>query len=231
MKTKNLLIIAVVLLVSLLSNAQNPYTMTPNANTIAVSVTMQIAQTNSIVINKGVPPNYTIKFYSYTTASYTTPINVLPFATPNATVPVNSDFTIYTNATASTATIVIHNTNINHMYFTCLNPSNQPVWFWDFVETGTATGIANIAKVQNMGLNVYPNPSVDKVNISLNFGDVDKKVKIFLYSITGQLVFEDEFTTNALTVRELNVDNYARGTYILQVKEGDNVQTSKLILQ
>ncbi|MFT6687340.1 MAG: hypothetical protein ACJAX7_000338 [Saprospiraceae bacterium] len=65
-------------------------------------------------------------------------------------------------------------------------------------------------------ISLYPNPSNDFINISLN---KDQLLKIELYNMTGSLLFETDLNSN---IYALNISNYPSGTYILRVSNQNN---------
>lgn len=93
------------------------------------------------------------------------------------------------------------------------SPANDRM---NFRNSNLSTTIFTNNKVQ-----VYPNPSSDKVIIS----SIDKVNSIFIYNNNGQKVIE---TSN----KEINVSNLSSGIYVLKVFDVNNVATIiKLVKQ
>jgi len=77
---------------------------------------------------------------------------------------------------------------------------------------------------------IYPNPFTDKVNIAVS-SEVNTQASISLFDNAGKLLAKQVSTINkgANNVVLQNLDNLARGFYIIKVQVGDVVTTQKLI--
>ena len=77
---------------------------------------------------------------------------------------------------------------------------------------------------QGTGVNVYPNPVVNYVNIEL-FGSTARTFLITIVNITGTVVFNDEidFAQSYWEVREIPVTGLARGLYFVRIVSTDMV--------
>ena len=77
---------------------------------------------------------------------------------------------------------------------------------------------------------IYPNPFIDKVNISITTGSKDL-ARVRLFDNIGQLILNQQSTiqagVNIVTVNNLN--SLPKGTYVLEVRTADKVLTQKLI--
>ncbi|RYM33999.1 T9SS type A sorting domain-containing protein [Brumimicrobium glaciale] len=71
------------------------------------------------------------------------------------------------------------------------------------------------------GLNIYPNPTTNFVNIDFKKSDI---YEISLYNINGKQVFT--IKTDQTNTQRLNLENYNNGTYLLVVKN-NNEQSFK----
>lgn len=97
--------------------------------------------------------------------------------------------------------------------------------------TKTKTVLMNRAGVQNFettGVNVYPNPASNNVNIMLkeSFG---KNVKIKISTITGAILKTQSAENNGLI--SLNIGDVAPGVYMVTVSNGTNQVTQKLSVE
>jgi hypothetical protein len=72
-------------------------------------------------------------------------------------------------------------------------------------------------------INVYPNPVVDILNIAISSAD-GKPSDVKLMDMYGQQLWHGSVNGTA----QINTKAWARGTYILQVNEGDRVYTFKV---
>ena len=79
-------------------------------------------------------------------------------------------------------------------------------------------------------LKVYPNPSRDgNVFISLHGSLKDVSALVTFYNLTGKVVKQLEL--RHLENQEIHVGDLSKGIYLLQINQGSNVYTKKLILQ
>ncbi|MDG1790016.1 MAG: T9SS type A sorting domain-containing protein [Flavobacteriaceae bacterium] len=105
----------------------------------------------------------------------------------------------------------------------------EDVLFWD---TNNRWEFLN-GKVPILGDNdliaptvsLYPNPSNELINISL---DKDRLTKIELFDITGKLLFKKELNSN---IYALNIANYPSGTYLVKVYNQNNASLNKKIIK
>lgn len=80
------------------------------------------------------------------------------------------------------------------------------------------------AQPQGTGVNVYPNPVVNYVNIEL-FGASARSFIIKIVNITGTVVYSDEmnFSQAYWEVREIPVTGFARGLYFVRIVSTDRL--------
>ncbi|MGM0650808.1 MAG: T9SS type A sorting domain-containing protein, partial [Bacteroidota bacterium] len=90
----------------------------------------------------------------------------------------------------------------------------------------------NLAAKDNNALDIYPNPASDNLNISFSVntpGDVNMKI----YDMQGRIVKQLNF--NHLSKgdhnKQMNISNLKRGSYIVRIIEGSDVNVSKLIVE
>ena len=120
------------------------------------------------------------------------------------------------------------------------NPSNNDyLWVDNLAFTGTVavytptvdtTGLpqlsTSITQVQ-----VWPVPARD--NLQLNIAsNLATEAKLQVFALTGQLLQTQHINLqNGSTLCTLNVSNYARGTYILQISSNNNTLSKQLIIE
>jgi hypothetical protein len=87
-----------------------------------------------------------------------------------------------------------------------------------------------INDVSDNGLTkVYPNPTSDKLHISMNVVDVTAPLELNIMDHTGKVVYSE----TAENVNDFNVSmaNFPKGLYLVQVKSGEIVNTTKVSVQ
>jgi hypothetical protein len=90
---------------------------------------------------------------------------------------------------------------------------------WEFVYGNVGVDVTNtvgIDDIEPTTASVYPNPSSDVINISLNKGQL---LKIELFSITGRLIFKKDLYSKTYA---LNIGDYPSGVYLVRVFNQNN---------
>ena len=85
------------------------------------------------------------------------------------------------------------------------------------------------SSIQN--LIVYPNPSRDLFNISFNSEKI-QDLGIRIINVIGAEVYREEkkqFVGEY--IKQINLDNYDKGIYFLEIETGSGIINKKLILQ
>jgi PDZ domain-containing secreted protein len=89
--------------------------------------------------------------------------------------------------------------------------------------------VVNTLAVENLRL--FPNPNNGIFNLNFNLDGTDK-VNIRVFSANGIVIYEDnlgEFSGEYL--EQINISDNAKGIYFLQVRQGENVLSKKIILK
>lgn len=68
------------------------------------------------------------------------------------------------------------------------------------------------------GIQVYPNPTNDFVNI--RFKTIQKEAFIYFYDIAGKLIYESEVFTQA---KKINLAGLAKGVYVVKIKDENGI--------
>lgn len=101
-----------------------------------------------------------------------------------------------------------------------------------FLNPHTSLDDNNIAKLPDLGkLKVFPNPLTDNGTVQFDLG-VSGDVSMNIYSITGRLVESksaQKMEPGQKKEIRFNAADLAQGTYLLQVKVGETVQTTKFV--
>ena len=80
-------------------------------------------------------------------------------------------------------------------------------------------------------LEIYPNPSRDKFNISFNSDEV-QSFKMMIYNVVGEEIYiEEREEYVGEYIKQINLRNYPKGIYFLEIETNDGVINKKLILQ
>ena len=76
---------------------------------------------------------------------------------------------------------------------------------------------------------VYPNPNNGSFNVKLN-STSSKSISIIVFDIRGRSVFNKRFDSSPVFNEIVNLENIQSGMYLLQVSDGVNKQTKKVIV-
>jgi hypothetical protein len=77
---------------------------------------------------------------------------------------------------------------------------------------------------------VYPNPSMDIVNIKIeNIASFDK-VSFSLVDMSGKLVLQKSNVTSSTQTFQIDIQAFSKGTYLLRILKNNNVITKRIII-
>lgn len=78
---------------------------------------------------------------------------------------------------------------------------------------------------------IYPNPTQGKITVSFKT-EKDGPVSVKLLDANGKVVVDDEvLVNNGIFNAEYNIEGNARGTYLLQLKQGDQWRHEKIVMK
>ncbi len=78
---------------------------------------------------------------------------------------------------------------------------------------------------------LYPNPTSDKVYLDIS-NEYKGKVALKIYNINGKLFFNAEENKNNVTfIKEVNVSDYNRGIYFVELQFGDKKEIRKILIK
>ena len=89
-------------------------------------------------------------------------------------------------------------------------------------------GVISIFENKMTNISVYPNPTIDILNIDL-FGFDDSHVQIKLVDLSGKIIISD-FLSTATKKHQIKTDNLKIGSYVLEIigeKEKDSFKIQK----
>ncbi len=87
----------------------------------------------------------------------------------------------------------------------------------------------NEKEYQNTKINIYPNPTTN--NLTIDIKQKLNKGTISMYDAIGKLVLKKEELAGENTL-DLNVSNYPRGIYFIEVRDNDlSIYSGKIVLE
>jgi len=98
---------------------------------------------------------------------------------------------------------------------------------WEFIYGNVGVDLTNtvgIDDIEPTTASVFPNPSSDVINISLDKGQL---LKIELFSITGRLIFKKDLNSRTYA---LNISDYPSGVYLVRVfNQNNDIVNTKIL--
>ena len=98
---------------------------------------------------------------------------------------------------------------------------------WEFLHGNVGVDVTNttgIDDIEPTTASVYPNPSNDVVNVSLDKGQL---LKIELFSMTGRLIFKKDLNSRTYA---LNISDYPSGVYLVRVfNQNNDIVNTKIL--
>jgi len=103
----------------------------------------------------------------------------------------------------------------------------------DIDGAGDACSPTNIKELtdNNIGLNIYPNPAGDLINIDFQLGN-QSKVVMNIFDLNNKLIITvpDDFSHNGNYSNSVNVENLKPGIYFIQIITDDTFYTGKMFV-
>lgn len=97
------------------------------------------------------------------------------------------------------------------------------VWVFEL----NTSALLNVSEnIMGHGFKVYPNPFTDEVNLNLSYLDDFQTVLISISSLDGRIVYFDEVSSGFL---KLQLQDFASGTYVLSLSQGDFIYKQTVI--
>jgi|GEM_PF-2178623 len=132
---------------------------------------------------------------------------------------------IVTDIMDTVANVVVTDSNLN---VTTITSTLAPVDSgYEFVLCPPIVGMQDIAADKNE-IKIYPNPFTNKFLVSGFRFQVGEKIKVTLFDLMGEKVYEKEFSSNK-TEEEINLSFLQPGVYFLNVKSDGKGYTRKIV--
>lgn len=90
----------------------------------------------------------------------------------------------------------------------------------------TYSNVVLLRVLNNMFVSVFPNPTADKLNISLSDFSNVSRVDLTVYDYAGRRISQQSFTNNIFS---LDVSNYTAGIYILKLLYNGKYETFRFV--
>ena len=91
--------------------------------------------------------------------------------------------------------------------------------------------VDNVLADKNSNLELYPNPNSGNFTLIISFNDIIDKAIINIYDTKGKSVYKEVvFSDSNKLVKQINIGGLLAGTYIFEVKNKQQVSTTKLVI-
>ncbi len=105
------------------------------------------------------------------------------------------------------------------------NKADSTFYVKQEIATDDNTKIELTNSLDNTKINIYPNPAEDILNINI-VSDANTAVnKVYIYSVSGQLLFEQVGKNNF----QLNISSLTPGIYIVKTNANNIIYNQKII--
>lgn len=158
---------------------------------------------------------------------FTHAINGMQVTFTNNTINADSYHWAFGDGNTSTNPNPIYTYSAPTMYqviLTAFTNGCPDTTYIDTVDFGV--GIADVEKIGSF--NLYPNPSNGQVTLELDNPN-GKPVLMYIYSITGQLVYSEKFEGKKV-VHHFDISKQAEGLYIVKLAMDEKIKIQRLVL-
>jgi hypothetical protein len=200
-----------------------------NQNKVKSFGSKSASQTSVVIMNQDLTNNfnYTVRLNSSSvTGTNALQINVNAGIASeyNDIVPAQSTVVLIFNSTGSIIKKIQYSLNDQAI-------ANQPPTVTQYTTTGINETASN-ANNGSMEINVFPNPSADKLNITLSKSNTENKTfQVEVVNLSGQIVYQKSlYFKEGKEMIELKED-IANGIYIVRLKDGKQMITKKIVLE
>ncbi len=94
----------------------------------------------------------------------------------------------------------------------------------------TATTNTLTPSAKEFFVNIFPNPSKNKLQIAANLPSQSATYTLNLRNITGQKIIEQQLTTTQLRQHQIDISQLKTGIYWLQINDGKELWTKKVMI-
>jgi hypothetical protein len=177
------------------------------------------AQKNIRITLSNLPADYDVRLYRSN--------GTLLYTSQNGST--TSETIKYNNATVGTYYIRVYGYNGAFSATSCYT-LNASISSTAFREEETEANVIDPAK-QELGFVMYPNPSNGIVNLQLNVNELQERVSVKVFDMTGNLIRNVEYTDmQGSTNVSLDMSDVANGIYNVVVAGGSATEVKRLIL-
>jgi len=95
----------------------------------------------------------------------------------------------------------------------------------------SSTQVNNILADKSSNLELFPNPNSGNFTLIISLNDIIDKAIINIYDTKGKSVYKEiVYSDSNKLVKQINISGLLAGTYIFEVKNKQQVSTTKLVI-
>jgi hypothetical protein len=103
--------------------------------------------------------------------------------------------------------------------------------FWSDTFSILVREPAGIEDISEPMTRIYPNPTENILNIELNNVD-NQPLEIEIFTVTGEVIYQKDYKNIAAHfVEQVDLSGYAKGIYLVKVKQADAVAVGKVVVR
>lgn len=105
------------------------------------------------------------------------------------------------------------------------NIQNLTIAAWVTADVTTS----NESPILESDINIYPNPAADEIQI--NFESLAGDASISIFDINGRIMYEESVEGQGNYHRQVQINNWAKGVYLVKIESGDSFEVRKFQVQ
>jgi hypothetical protein len=138
----------------------------------------------------------------------------------NPSIPVNSIFPTDSNIVVTTTPFSI----------TISTPSITTSSYSGLEMDACLLNNIELFAINKNSFSTYPNPTNGVINIkTLHLPDYTKQNYLTVYDTMGKIVIQKSFTNT--NEQQIDLNKYGKGIYLIKINEGNNVSTSRVVVE
>jgi hypothetical protein len=98
--------------------------------------------------------------------------------------------------------------------------------------SSSTTAVKKVNLETESKLMIFPNPNNGNFTLNVSFAENIDNAKISIYNFSGQLIYtEFVFCRSLQLVKQINLQNLSSGTYVVNFKNANYNESTKLIIK
>jgi hypothetical protein len=152
--------------------------------------------------------------------------SILIWSTDTNNIKLVNEWKCYINGEIALANKTVTTDSLK-FYYPCYVHKPNPNFNIGLQKTHSTSVNNNGINIQNMGIEIYPNPAKDKLNITSK--ELQGKISnIIIYDLMGKLIYEKKYE-DGVTETDIDISSFKQGIYSLKLKSNKGEIINKFI--